>query len=82
MLVSSINYELKNVSVLNSIGTVCKASCISASELAISSIHFSKSVGLVGEIIYHNLLSVRDETIAENALAKSQTAEEEAQANA
>jgi hypothetical protein len=27
-------------------------------------------------------LSVRDETIAENALAKSQTAEEEAQANA
>lgn len=73
MLVSTINQDLKNVSVLNSIGTVAKATAISASELAVASIHYSKSVGLVGEIIYHNLLQVRDETIAENAIAQADT---------
>lgn len=73
MLISTINNDLRNVSVLNSIGTVAKATAISGAELAVASIHFSKSVGLVGEIIYHNLKSVRDETIADNALQQSQT---------
>lgn len=85
MLVSTISNDLRNVSVINSIGTVAKATAISGAELAIASIHFSKSVGLVGEIIYHNLKSVRDETIADNALQQSQatqTQTTEGEANA
>ena len=72
MVVSTINKDLQNVSVIRSVGTVAKAVTISASELAVASIHYSKSVGLVGEIIYHNLKSVRDEAVADNALEASE----------
>ena len=72
MVVSTINKDLQNVSVIRSVGTVAKAVAISTSELAIASIHYSKSVGLVGEIIYHNLKSIRDEAIADNALEASE----------
>lgn len=75
MVVSTINKDLQNVSVIRSVGTVAKAVAISASELAVASIHYSKSVGLVGEIIYHNLKSVRDEAIADNALVSSEPVE-------
>ena len=75
MVVSTINKDLQNVSVIRSVGTVAKAVAISASELAVASIHYSKSVGLVGEIIYHNLKSVRDEAVADNALVSSEPVE-------
>lgn len=71
MLVSSLNTELQSVSVIKSAGTAVKAVALSSAELAVSSIAFSKSVGLVGEIIYLNLKEVRDDLIAEQALAKS-----------
>lgn len=71
MLVSSINQDLQNVSVIKSVGTATKAVAISAAELAISSIHFSKSVGLVGEIVYLNLKEVRDELVAEQSVASA-----------
>lgn len=74
MVVSTINKDLQSVSVIRSVGTVAKAVAISSAELAIASIHYSKSVGLVGEIIYHNLKSVRDEAIADNALESSEPA--------
>ena len=75
MVVSKINTDLQNVSVIKSVGTATKAVAISSAELAVSSIHFSKSVGLVGEIIYLNLLEVRDELLAEQALAKAEKVE-------
>lgn len=75
MLVSKINTDLQNVSVIKSVGTATKAVAISTAELAVSSIHFSKSVGLIGEIVYLNLKEVRDELIAEQALNKSTTVE-------
>ena len=75
MVVSTINKDLQNVSVIRSVGTVAKAVAISASELAVASIHYSKSVGLVGEIIYHKLKSVRDEAIADNAIVASEPVE-------
>ena len=75
MLVSKINTDLQNVSVIKSVGTATKAVAISTAELAVSSIHFSKSVGLVGEIVYLNLLEVRDELLAEQALSKAEKVE-------
>ena len=74
MVVSTINKDLQNVSVIRSVGTVAKAVAISSAELAIASIHYSKSVGLVGEIIYHNLKGIRDEAIADNAIVASEPA--------
>jgi hypothetical protein len=72
MVVSTINKDLQDVSVIRSVGTVAKACAISSAELAIASIHYSKSVGVIGEIIYHNLKGIRDEAIADNALAASE----------